>query len=168
MELYLIRHGIAIDHFHPSVHSDEERYLTDDGKKELKHIAASLHKMKIVPDAILASPLVRTVQTAQVVAKVLSCEDRVKQAPSLAPGGLIGDIYKDIARLGHVEKVFLIGHEPGMERMAKQFLWAGEEVNMPFKKASVCRIDVFDVPPTSPGVLKWFATPKLLKLISHN
>jgi hypothetical protein len=52
-----------------------------------------------------------------------------------------------------------------MGRLASTLLWAGPEVEIPFKKAGVCRIDVNDLPPSYPGVLKWFITPKIASML---
>jgi hypothetical protein len=39
-------------------------------------------------------------------------------------------------------------------------------MDIPFKKAGVCRVDVADLPPSLPGTLKWFITPKIANAIT--
>jgi phosphohistidine phosphatase SixA len=63
MRLHIIRHAEAIER--STDLPDEQRHLTCCGRKRFRKVAACLKKMAIAPDYILASPLVRAVQTAE-------------------------------------------------------------------------------------------------------
>ena len=65
MKLCFLRHGEADwpDWNKP----DDERPLTERGRKEMKRVARFLERLKLVPDAILTSPLPRASQTAEIV-----------------------------------------------------------------------------------------------------
>jgi len=168
MKLYLVRHGIAVDRIGGAVLNDFQRPLTDEGKEETKVVAQALKKLNIKPDLVVASPLIRAKQTADIIRDVLSVKEDLKISDALAPGGGASDVYKFLRNscdMRTTEEVVLVGHEPDIGRLAATLIWAGPEVNVPFKKAGVCRIDVPDVPPTMPGTLKWFITPKIANLV---
>lgn len=94
--------------------------------------------------------------------ETLAKDTEMQITEALSPGGLASDLYKFLIPFSQKENIFLVGHEPDMDRLAGILLWCGPELNIPFKKSGICRIDIADIPPTSPGVLKWFAPPKIL------
>jgi phosphohistidine phosphatase len=161
MRLFLVRHGIAVDHLGGGITRDSERTLTEEGTVEMKQVAKALTKINNKkPDLILSSPLVRARQTAEIIAEAYNME--VTLTDSLAPAGSQSVIFKAINRHPGVNQVYLVGHEPDIGMLANKLLWAGVECELPFKKGAVMRIDVADMPPTMPGVLKWYMPPKLV------
>lgn len=163
MRLYLVRHGQAMEGLRGGITRDSERPLTDEGKEEMKVIAKALTKLNLKPDLILSSPLVRARQTAEYIAEAFSLP--VKLTDSLAPAVSASQLYKSIAKHtaeSGANEVFLVGHEPDMGMLLGTLIWAGPEFQMPFKKAGIARIDVSDMPPSGPGTLKWYVTPKII------
>jgi phosphohistidine phosphatase len=129
-------------------------------------VAGAMRRLGIKPDLILTSPLVRACQTAEILADVFGSGNPLQITDALAPGGTASDLYKVLREPRAVDSVFLVGHEPDMGRLAATLLWAGPELDIPFKKTGICRIDITSVPPTAPGTLKWFITPKLAALMA--
>lgn len=166
MKIYLIRHGIATQRISGEITDDSQRPLTDEGRTETKIVGLGLKRIGVKPDLIVSSSLVRARQTAEILAEVFGVTRDVKVCDALAPGGTASDLYKFLKDHKSAEQVFLVGHEPDMGRLAGTMLWSGPELDIPFKKAGVCRIDVTSIPPTSPGTLKWFITPKIAGAIA--
>ncbi len=166
MKLFLIRHGIASQRLGGAVMNDSQRPLTEEGVAETRLVASAIRKLGIKPDLILASPLVRAQQTAEIFADVIGIPHSLQTCEALSPGGTASDLYKALKGHKALESVFLVGHEPDMGRLAATLLWAGPELDIPFKKAGICRIDISSLPPTAPGTLKWFITPKLALLMA--
>ncbi len=163
MKLYLLRHGIAVDRIGGEINSDWQRPLTKEGRAETSQVALALAKIGVKAKLVVTSPLVRAKQTAEIVANTFAKDIELQITEALAPGGTASDLYKFLTPFQQLEEIFLVGHEPDMSRLAGTLLWAGPELNMSFKKAGVCRIDIVDIPPSSPGILKWFLTPKILR-----
>ena len=93
MKLYLLRHGKAD---WPNWNKpDDDRPLTDDGRKQLAAVGKMLARLEIAP-LILTSPLPRASQTAEIAAEHLRLKIRVE--PLLRPGfdaGKLKKILKD-------------------------------------------------------------------------
>ena len=90
MKLYLLRHGKAD---WPNWNQpDDERPLTEEGKKEVAAVAKFLARLEITP-IILTSPLPRASQTAEIAGKYLKA--RVRTEPLLAPGFRRQTVAKD-------------------------------------------------------------------------
>src|SRR5256885_4634447 len=82
MKLCYLRHGEA--DWPNWDKPDDERPLTERGRKEMKRVAKFLERLKFSADAILTSPLPRASQTAEIVAQRLGIE--LKTDSALAHG----------------------------------------------------------------------------------
>ena len=81
MKLYLLRHGKA--DWPNWDRPDDERPLTEEGKKEVAAVAKLLSRLEITP-VIFTSPLPRASQTAEIAGKHLNV--KVHAEPLLRPG----------------------------------------------------------------------------------
>lgn len=166
MKLYLVRHGIASDVIGGSIRYDAQRPLTEEGRLETQAVATGLKRLGIKPEVVLHSPLVRAFQTAEIITSVLGANSGLRTVDALAPAGKHSDVYKVLKEYERAQEVFLVGHEPDVGQFVATLLWAGPELEIPFKKAAVCRVDITDVPPSAPGVLSWFITPKIATMLA--
>ena len=71
MQLYIVRHGIAIEREDPKCPPDPERYLTEEGVEKTKQVAKSMAVLGVTGDLFLTSPYVRAAQTAEIFASAL-------------------------------------------------------------------------------------------------
>jgi phosphohistidine phosphatase len=162
-ELYLIRHGLAAERGE-NYPDDTKRPLTTRGIQRLKRESKALLALDVTFDVILTSPLVRTRQTAEVIAAGFRQPPPIVNAASLAPGGSHNAIVDELAKQSHRrKKIAIVGHEPGIGELAGRLL--GLRKGLEFKKGAICRIDVTALPPTGAGQLKWFLTPRILRKI---
>ncbi len=160
MKIYLVRHGIAVDRIGGQIRCDAERPLTDEGREETERVALGLRKMGVRPEHLVSSPLVRARQTAEIFASVFDLKQHLSICEALSPSGKASQIFNFLADLKKVDEVALFGHQPDMTGLAQALLWA-PELDIPFKKAGCCRIDVYDMPPRTPGTLKWHLSPRI-------
>ena len=70
MELYLLRHGIAVERGTRGFEDDFSRPLTPKGRRQLRKTAGAVKKLGGKFDLILSSPLLRAKQTAEIAAEV--------------------------------------------------------------------------------------------------
>lgn len=135
MKVYLIRHGHAIDA--EDNLTDEQRFLTKKGRKGVREVGRALKEAGVVFDAILTSPLVRAVQTAELIAERTDFLDVVEVLPALVPGVPPRVAARDLAARG--ASVALVGHEPGMSALGA-FL-CGRPAFPSFRKGQVSLIE---------------------------
>jgi phosphohistidine phosphatase len=114
MKLYVMRHGSSEDRSESGV--DGDRALTIPGRERVRAVARLLLDSNEEPTYIVTSPLVRAVQTAEIVALVTKLGDRdgtVEVRRDLAPGG---DAARLVQRLVSEQRrrVLLAGHEPDL------------------------------------------------------
>jgi len=161
-ELYLIRHGLAGERG-PEWPDDSKRPLTDEGLSRLRKEARGLRELGVGFDVIVTSPLVRTRQTADVFAEVLTTKAPIVSSDALAPAGSPASVIQEIARHARKGRVALVGHEPNLGELAGHLIQARSALS--FKKGGICRIDFEVPPPKGVGSLIWFLPPKVLRRI---
>jgi len=143
VKLYLMRHAEA-ETSGQEMKQDSERRLTEGGRLQAR-VAANKLKEKLAADAeeigrVITSPYVRAVETAEIVATVLSLDGKVAQEKALAPGAdlakvkRIEDEYRDSGNL------LIVGHEPDLGIIASQLLRLNSA--RPLAKAEVVEIRV--------------------------
>lgn len=128
MEILIIRHGQAVDDA-PGV-GDSGRWLTARGRKATRRVARWLVKRKDRrPAAIWTSPLVRAVQTAEILADAAGLDADVSVAPELSPGRDPADLMRALSQHRGAEPLVLVGHEPQLSALVTSLLgdatWLG-------------------------------------------
>lgn len=129
VKLYIFRHGEAVEggeHL-----PDGWRYLTEKGRAATRSIASHLASHGLSSCRILSSPLVRAVQTAQIVAEICGPSCRIEISGLLA-GGDIRSVVDLLAGLS-AKNVMLVGHEPQLGMLVATLLQHGEA--LPIRKS---------------------------------
>ncbi|AJE03120.1 phosphohistidine phosphatase SixA [Geobacter pickeringii] len=138
MKLYIVRHAEAIER--NGTVAEEERYLTPKGRITFRQTGAVLKKKGVLPDLVLTSPLVRAVQTADILVEALSFEGEVQATASLAPGFDLDALRLLLDAIGPCRKVAIVGHEPDLGCLVSSLL--GLEAPFRMKKGAVVALDV--------------------------
>ena len=152
MQLYFLRHGEA--DWPGWTKPDDERPLTDFGKKEVRQVARFLNRLKVKPDLVVTSPLPRALQTAEAAAEEL--KTKLRQDEALEPGFGINELGNVLKR--HRAKVLMVvGHEPDFSSVISAL--TGGFLKM--SKAGVALIDIDRE--TEKGRLLWLFPPKFAR-----
>lgn len=164
MQLYIVRHGIAIDREDPQCPPDPERYLTEDGIEKTKQVAKGVGQISDVPDLMLSSPYVRALQTAEIFAKALDFpKDKISKTDFLLPGAEPMQLFRELSRNKDLSVVFVFGHAPHLDDLLALALNSRHQVTA-LKKAGAALVELKRVAPPT-GELVWVATPKILRKI---
>ena len=162
MQLYVVRHGIAIDREDPKSPPDPERYVTEEGVHKTKRVAAAVAELSGAADLLLSSPYVRAMQTAEIFAAALNYpKQKIRSADFLLPGAGAHLLFRELAKDRHASTVFVFGHAPQLDDVVAAALGAKHHVTS-LKKAGVALIELKRISPPS-GQLLWLATPKLFR-----
>ncbi|MGH7996727.1 MAG: SixA phosphatase family protein [Opitutaceae bacterium] len=153
--LYLVRHADAED-----APRDAERPLSREGREQASRLAAFLQGCPCPPpDEIWHSPLVRTRQTAEIMARGMGWKAPLRVVDGLLPDeppALVGKTLPASAR------VAIFGHNPQISLLAT-WLVAGRApaAGFAFKKCTALALE----PGGRPGgwVARWQIDPDLLR-----
>jgi phosphohistidine phosphatase len=162
MELYIVRHGIAIDREDPKSPADPERFLTEEGIEKTKQVAKSIAALGVTADVFISSPYVRAMQSAEIFAAALEYpKQKIRQSNALLPGAEPSLFFRELAKDKQSAIVFCFGHAPHVDGL----IAAGVGVKHSYtsmKKAGVALLELKRISPPS-GQLVWLVTPKLLR-----
>jgi len=120
MKVHIIRHAQAIER--SADRPDEERYLTCRGRKRFRQVAACLKKMAIAPDYIISSPLVRAVQTADILSETISFSGELQISAVLADGPDISALSSLLRERAAAKEIVIVGHEPELGELVGTLL----------------------------------------------
>jgi len=162
MQLYIVRHGIAIDREDPKCPPDPERFLTEEGIKKTKDVARGLAEVVDGADLILTSPYLRAAQTAEIVAEELGhSKQKIRKSDALLPGAEPQQLFRELAREKDLSAVFVFGHAPHLDELIATIVGSKRHISS-LKKAGAALLELTRLSPPS-GQLIWLATPKLLR-----
>lgn len=124
MKLYVMRHGPAEDE--SPTGRDADRALTPSGRERTRAVAKALVDGGEGPVAIVTSPLVRALQTAEIVAAVAAV-DQLEVRRDMAPGGDALPLISELVRAAR-RRVMVVGHEPDLSMLVHRLVgWTPEQ-----------------------------------------
>jgi phosphohistidine phosphatase len=143
VQVFLLRHAEAARE--TVAMRDPHRHLTPTGRRQARGIGDRLRWHDCAPTHIWSSPLVRAIQTAELVAAGLQSDVAVETMPELAPDENPRGVIAAVSALPGDAVVILIGHEPGLSAVGA--LLTGQPDFASLGKAEAARI--------ADGALRW-------------
>ncbi len=162
MNIYIIRHAIAVDEGTPEYEEDSQRPLTDKGKKKMRQIAKGLRTLGADFDLILSSPYVRAKETAEILADVFKVKQDVAFSDNLIPMGDPDLLISELNEKHSANSVALVGHEPHLTALISLLVSENAGMDISLKKGGVCRLSADDLHHTRKAALEWLLTPGIL------
>lgn len=176
MELYLIRHGLAVDQS-PEL-KDGDRALTKAGISKTDRVMRRMLGCGLEFELIGTSPLVRAKQTAE-IAVTVGLSSRLQVLPWLAPGGSLEaamawlsewrrdrseppepNLPASASWARRANHVAWVGHEPDLSQWAEQLLWNAAKGTIVLKKAGIIGLALPESgSPVGRSQLFWLTAP---------
>ncbi len=167
MNLFLLRHGLAVEREEFHFASDHLRPLTLKGKRQLSKITAAMRVMELRFEVILSSPFVRAQQTAEIMAADLKLREQLIFVDELKPGG---DAKKLVFRILGLKKfpenILLVGHEPDLSELISLFVTGKTGAGFALKKAGLAKLEIEKLRAGKCATLAWLLTPAQMKLLA--
>jgi phosphohistidine phosphatase len=165
IDVYLVRHAIAEDRDPARWPDDSRRPLTEKGAASFRRAARGLQRIVPTVDRVLSSPYPRAWQTAEILrdeAGWPAPEPRDQLAAPSSPDAAL-ELLRD---QGANTSVALVGHEPNLSSFASLLLTGSEApLRVELKKGGVIALDWATAPGPSAALLRWIASPKILRAL---
>lgn len=166
IELTVIRHGIAEERESPhrkgAPIEDHERRLTAKGRSRMAEVAEGLRWAVPELDLIAASPLVRAVETAELVAKAYGGM-AITRLEALAPEADLEDLVRWLNDGPGGTRVALVGHEPHLSTWCGWMLSGQRRSFLRMKKGGACLMHLPSPAVAGEAELAWLAPPRQLR-----
>ena len=166
-EVYLVRHAIGEQRNPARWPDDSKRPLSAEGVGRFRPAARGLRELVPKVDAVLTSPWVRAVQTAEVLEEEAGWPTP-QASPPLAGNRPAADALPLLRSLGGIRSVALVGHEPYLSSLAS-LLAAGDGgvLDLDVKKGGVVFVECVGTPAPDAGTLRWIVSPKILRRLDR-
>lgn len=166
MNLYIVRHAIAVARGTPGYDDDSQRPLTDKGRKKMGKIVMGIHKLDVALDLILSSPYVRARDTAKILASEYEMEDKLAFTDNLIPAGDFERLVDEIHEKHDVNNLALVGHEPMLSSLISWLTTGNTEMNITLKKGGIACLLADNLYQEHRATLLWLLTPALMVELS--
>ena len=135
--LVLVRHGEAEG---AGFGGDEQRALTEDGRRYVRAVGRLWAARAEAVDVLITSPLVRAVQTAEILATALGL-DAVTARPEVAFPATLEQLWAVIDEAPtHARGVMVVGHEPTLGVLASWLTPAA--ATLPFRTGTALTLTI--------------------------
>jgi phosphohistidine phosphatase len=161
MNLFFLRHAKACPRG-PKYRPDSKRPLTREGEKIMREAAAGIQKLDLTFDLILASPYLRALRTAEILAEAYDSKKLFVTnhlAAEADPREVVAEIVENFSTL---ENIVLVGHEPYLSGLISVLLTGQAGMKIDFKKAALCKLSVEDLRFGNCATFCWLLTPRQL------
>lgn len=167
MRLLVVRHGAAEDkdEFARTGRADDLRPLTADGKRDMREGARGLRNVVPKIDVLATSPLIRAIETAEVLGAAYEREHVV--VDELRPESPYADLARWARQHAKRDVVAIVGHEPHLSGLVSWLLAGSSTTFVDLKKGAACLIEIDKTPSAASAMLLWSMTPRQLRGIGR-
>ena len=168
MNLFILRHGVAVERDPQSFPDDSRRPLTLKGEDRVRLVCDAMQALELSFDQILASPFLRCRQTAEIVAGTLGLRRVLEFRAELVPDGDPKALIRFVNRLQPVpENLLLVGHEPYLSRLMSLLISGTDAAFIDLKKNGMAKLEVAQkLRHGQCATLNWLLTPRQLGLLA--
>jgi phosphohistidine phosphatase len=160
-DLYIVRHGIAVEPGTPGI-PDDERPLTAKGEKRMRQIARGLSKLDVKLDRIFTSPLPRARATAEIIADALGIRELLETSNMLQAGSSAATVERWLRERSE-DRLMIVGHNPTLSDLLSLLVLGSTQPPIcDMKKGGIAALgqtggakDLYD--------LHWIAPPRLIR-----
>jgi phosphohistidine phosphatase len=158
LHIYIIRHADAVPHGDPNF-ADDDRPLTELGKRQAEAMGKALAGQGVKFDVILCSPLPRAQETVEgLLANIPDPKPPVVYTTELAPGAKSRKLDREIVK-HEGEAIALVGHQPDLGAYAARLIGSKKAI-LDLAKAGVACVQCDEAPGKGCGSLQWLITPQ--------
>jgi phosphohistidine phosphatase len=163
MLLYLIRHGIAVDREDPNCPPDTDRPLTPKGMKRSHSAALGLRALDVKPNAVLTSPWLRALQTAEIFCETIGYPPKkIIRSDALKGTSAPSDLLRELQAM-KAKVVLCFGHEPHLHLVISHVLHTNAKITE-LKKAGLALLELERISPPQGRLIALYPSSTLRQL----
>jgi len=144
---------------------DDRRPLSARGRGQAERLGAFLAGVGFAPGVVLTSPLLRALETAEIVGSALGVGGRVRVEPALSGGLSLDTVEALLAGAGSPACAVLVGHDPDFTELLGELVAGAGVDGLAMRKGAIACLELGAERPLRPGaaLLRWLLSPDLLE-----
>ena len=153
MKLYLVQHAKAA-----SEQVDPQRSLTEEGRRDIRKVAAFIKPLNLCVDCLWHSGKERADQTAELLAEAIEVKQAKITREGLGPNDDVTALRNELASAK--QDVMIVGHLPFLSKLTSLLLTGSESADtVAFKNAGIVCLNRSE---DNQWQIDWMVTPELL------
>lgn len=163
-QIIIVRHAIAEDRVEAGVagKGDADRPLTERGLSRMTRAVRGLARSVPELALVVSSPLLRAVQTAEIIASTFNdCPLVISE--SLTPGAEPEELLEFLAAQSGTAPIACVGHEPDLGRWISWALCGHQQSSLLMKKGAACCLNMAQPFTAGQAELQWLMQPRQLR-----
>ena len=160
MLIHLMQHGACL-----SKELNQNQPLSPVGREQVEKTARAAHILGLRFELVIASPKLRSLQTAEIMAETTGYPTKhimvTDRAKALSPAS---ELLNDIGEYNGLESILIAGHLPSLSSVASAILMPGKTLNITIENGGLMQLDF--TPGKGNGALNWCLTPAQLGVIA--
>ncbi|MBG0789276.1 MAG: histidine phosphatase family protein [Desulfovibrionaceae bacterium] len=160
MLIHLMQHGACL-----SKELDPHQPLSPVGREQVTKSALAARALGLRFQLVAASPKVRSLQTAEIVAKHTGYPaSRIEVTEAVKAMAPTRNTLEFIREYEGLDSIFIAGHQPSLGSLASAILTGGQHLDIAVENSGLMQLD-WNIP-SGKGVLNWCLTPAQLAEIA--
>lgn len=164
MFLIFVRHAEAGKRDPEKWPDDDLRPITPEGRKKQAECARAMKALGLEADLLFTSPLLRAVQTAEVIQEVYGIREAAT-TEALGHECSVNSVVMLVNTLPPEATIMLVGHEPSFSRVAAAFIGRSADAGIELRKSGVIGIEFEGAAAAGSGTLHFLLKPGFLRKV---
>lgn len=165
MILYLTRHAEAAK-VGGAIVRDADRPLTDRGRDDARVMGAALSRLDPGISAVITSPLIRAVQTGEIISQSLNGHPAVQTSHAIVPGFRHKRLLEELLQIGAGKNLVAVGHQPDLSGFIAYLVADESPAAVGMAPAAVAKLAIPEGDPSSGTQLLWLLTPEAVRALN--
>jgi len=162
MLVHLMQHGACL-----SKELDPTQPLSPVGREQVERSAKAARILGIRFELVVASPKVRSLQTAQIMAEYTGYpSSRIQVSDTVKAMAPVARTLQFIQEYDGLDSILIAGHLPSLASVASQILMPGKQVDIAIENGGLMQLNMNMS--KGNGTLNWCMTPAQLAAITND
>ena len=160
MNLYLMRHAEAVP-VGGEVARDADRPLSARGEHDAALVGKALVRIDPSVDVVVTSPLLRAVQTGDIVRTGIGEHAILQKSTNLSPGFSVERLMEELTVLSRGGNVVAVGHQPDLSMCISYLIAVSGAATVAMEPGAVACVKLSPRGRRSESQLRWLLTPEI-------
>ena len=147
---------------------DADRPLSASGEREAALIGKTLARLDSTVKVVMTSPLLRAVQTGNIVGREIGGQAAIKTSTNLSPGFTSEKLVEEFLALNDGGNIIAVGHQPDLSMCISYLIAGSGSATVAMGPGAVACVKLTSRGRRAESELRWLLTPEIAASIDSH